>query len=94
VDVHGNAATIVADGNGLIGMDGHPDILAIACQRLVDGVVDHLEDHVMQAGAIVGIADVHTGALANRIQSLEDLDGGAVVIGGSCVVIHAHVMPG
>src|SRR5260370_30715601 len=42
-------------------------------QRRVDRVVDRLVDQMVEAvGA--GIADVHRGALANRLQSFEDLD--------------------
>ncbi len=38
-------------------------LCAVPRQGLVDGVVHHLEHHVVQAGAIVGIADVHAGSL-------------------------------
>ena len=55
-------------------VDGDHDAVAIAGQRLVDGVVDDLEHHVVQAGAVIGIADVHAGALAHRIQALQHLD--------------------
>ena len=40
---------------------------------LVDGVVENLEDTVVQA-ALVRIPDVHSGALANRLQPLEFID--------------------
>ncbi len=54
----------------------------MAGQRLVDRVVDDLVDHVMQARAVVGIADIHARPLADRVQALENLDGiGAVVVG-------------
>ena len=43
-------------------------------QGFVDGVVDHLVDHVMQARAVVGVADVHAGALADRVQPLQHAD--------------------
>src|SRR5207247_135733 len=45
-------------------------------------VVDHLVDHVMEAGAVVGIADIHARPLADRIEAFEDLDGFRVVFGG------------
>jgi hypothetical protein len=44
-------------------------------QRLVDAVVHDLVDHVVQARAVIGVADVHAGALAHRLQALENLDG-------------------
>ena len=47
--------------------------VAVAGERLVDGVVDDLVDEVVQT-ARAGRADVHAGALANRFESLEHLD--------------------
>jgi len=79
VIVHGDATAVVPYRNGTVGMDGDIDVAAVAGQGLVDGVVDHLEDHVVQARAIVGIADVHARALAHRIEALEDLDVRGIV---------------
>ena len=53
----------------------------VAGQRLVDGVVDDLVDHVMQAGAVIGVADIHARPLAHGIEALEDLDRFRAVIG-------------
>ena len=44
-------------------------------QRLVNGIVRHFEYHVMQAGTVIGIANIHAGALAHGIQPFENLDG-------------------
>ena len=62
-------------------MDHDLDVVAVAGQRLVDRVVDDLEDHVVQAGAVGRVADVHAGALAHGVQALQDLDAGGVVVG-------------
>ena len=60
----------------------HVDAVAEAGERFVDGVVDDLVDHVVKPGAVIGVADVHAGALANRLEALEDLDlVGVVVVG-------------
>src|SRR5207253_1698563 len=48
-------------------------------------VVDKLVDHVMQA-VHVGVADVHARPLANRFETLEDLDVGARVSAASLQV--------
>ena len=50
-------------------------VAGVTGQRLVDGVVHYLVDHVVQAGAVVGVADVHAGALAHCVQSLQHPDG-------------------
>ena len=70
--------------------------VGMAGQRLVDGVVDDLVDHVMEAGAIVRIADVHARTLPDGVETTQDLDRiGAVVFGlrsigiAGCVIIHA-----
>ena len=49
--------------------------VGVAGQRLVDGVVDHFVDHVVQARAVVGVADIHARPLADRVEALQDLDG-------------------
>jgi hypothetical protein len=41
--------------------------LAVTGQRFVDGIIDNLENHVVEARAIIGIANVHSRAFANRV---------------------------
>ena len=74
VDVGGDAAAVVGDRAGAIGVERHRHAVGMAGERLVDGVVHHLIDHVVQARAVIGVADVHAGALAHGVQSLQDLD--------------------
>ena len=74
LDVGRDAAAIVGDGAGAVGIEGDDDPVGIAGQRLVDGVVDDLVDHVMQARAVIGVADIHARPLAHRIEAFQDLD--------------------
>ena len=74
MDAGRDAAPVVGDGAGAVGVERHRHELRVARQRLVDGVVDHLVDHVMEAGAVVGVADIHAGALAHRVEAPQDLD--------------------
>ncbi|MNJ11611.1 hypothetical protein D3C77_57900 [compost metagenome] len=60
-------------------MDLDLNIGAVASQSLVNGVIDDLEHHVVQARAIIRIADIHPRALADRIQALQHLDIRGVV---------------
>ena len=82
VDVDGDAAAVVADGNAGIGVDLYGDGGGVACQSLVNAVVHHFVDHVVQARPIIGVADIHAGAFADRLQPLENLDGIGAVFGG------------
>ena len=62
-------------------IERHRDLGGVPGQRLVDRIVDDLVDHVVQARAVIGVADVHARALAHRIEALEDLDRLRAVIG-------------
>ena len=44
-------------------------------QRLINSVIDDLINHMVQARAVVGVADIHPGALAHGLQALENLNG-------------------
>src|SRR5690606_25321234 len=79
VNVGRNTAPVVGYRDAVVGMNGYDDVVAVAGQGFIDGVVDHLENHVMKSGAIGGVADVHAWTLADRFKALEHLDGfGAV----------------
>ncbi len=81
VHAHGNAAAVVGDRDGVVGVDRDLDVIALAGECLVDGVVHDLVDEVMQA-AHACRADVHAGPLAHRLQALEDRDVLRAVRGG------------
>jgi hypothetical protein len=74
VNVRWNAAAVIRNRYRLVGVDRDHDAIAMARQRLVDGVVHDFENHVMEAGAIIGVTDVHAGPLSHRIETLQDLD--------------------
>ena len=75
----GDAAAVVLDRDRAVEVDDDVDAIAEAGERLVDGVVDDLVDHVVQARAVIGVADVHARPLAHRLQALQDLDALFVV---------------
>ena len=74
VNVNGNAAAIVGDGDGTIGIEGDDNAIGMAGERFIDGVVHHLIDHVMEARTIVSIADIHARPLAHGVEALQHLD--------------------
>ena len=108
VDAGGNAAPVILNRDRAIGVQLDQHQIAMPGQRLVDGVVGYLEHHVVQARAIVGIANIHAGALAHRVEALEDLDriraigvgigrvgiwGAGACVGGRVFGFDCHAQP-
>ncbi len=69
MDIHRNSTAVVRHGDRLIGVDRDLDVRAVAGQRFVDRVVDDFENHVVEAGPVVGVADVHSRPLANGVKA-------------------------
>ena len=63
-------AAVVFDGDRVVVVDDNVDNAAVSGQVFVDRVVDDFVDEVMQAGAVIGIADVHAGPLAHALEAL------------------------
>ena len=73
VHVDRDAAPVVDDRAAPIRVEDRADVRAVPRQRLVDRVVDDLEDQVVEA--VAGrVADVHRRPLADGLEPLEDLD--------------------
>src|SRR5262249_54383683 len=60
-------------GERAVGVDGQLDGLGVTGERLVDRVVDHFVDEVVQP-LRADPADVHVRPLADRFEALQDLD--------------------
>ena len=73
VPVDRNAAAVVGDRHGVVDVQRHPDGVAVAGERLVDGVVDHLV-HEMMESLHAGGTDVHRRTLADGVEPFENLD--------------------
>ena len=76
-----DAPAIVGNLGGAVGIqrDGH--FVGMAGQRLVDRIVDDFVDHVVQAGPVIGVANIHAGTLADGFEALQDLDGIGAIFG-------------
>jgi len=70
VNIDRNATTVVANGNRFVRVDRHRYRVAMAGKRLIDRVIDNLEDHVVKAGAIIGVTDIHPRPLSDSLQAL------------------------
>ena len=71
--VDGDSSAVVQDGDGVVLVDGHFDMCAIAGHRLVDRVVNRLVDQVVQT-FLTDVAYIHGGALANGLKALKHLN--------------------
>ncbi|MNU42090.1 hypothetical protein D3C71_308450 [compost metagenome] len=80
VQAEGNAAAVVLDADRAVGVQRDLDLLAVARQRFVGGVVEHFLDDVQ---GVVG-PGVHARALLHGLEALEHADG-AFRIAGSGV---------
>jgi hypothetical protein len=76
--VNWDASTVVADTNPAILGDYDLNIVTIARERLIDGVIDYFIDQVMQT-ARAGRANVHSRAFSNGLEAFENLDIGRVI---------------
>src|SRR5215813_4548822 len=81
-----DAPSIVLDRDRAIVGDNDYDAVADAGHRLVNTVIDDLGHELVQA-ADVSAAYIHTGALAHRLESFEDLYLG----GGIGILLHQRL---
>src|SRR5690242_15791873 len=77
--VHGNAATVVDDGNGVVQVNGDFDLVSMTCERFVHRVVHHFVDQMVQSH-LTGGTYIHRGTFADGFHAAEDCDGVGVVV--------------
>ena len=65
VHANRNTAPVVGDGNRAVFMDRNGNMIGMTRQRFVNPVVHNFIHHMVKAGPIVGIPDIHTGTLTN-----------------------------
>ncbi len=73
VNIHGNAAAVVGNGDAPVDMKNHFDLRAVPGDGFVDAVVDQFVNQVMQA-VLPGAADVHGGTFPDRFEAFQNLD--------------------
>ena len=91
-DLDRDAAAAISHRDRVVGVDRHLDRLVIARKGLIDRVVDHLGDEVMQA-PWARRADVHTGAQPDRLEAFEHGDVLGRVAGLCLGLRHSQEMP-
>ena len=86
MNVRRDAAAIVGDRDRTIRIEGYGYDISMTGQGFIDGVVDDFVDHVMQARAVIRVADIHARTLAHGIEALENLDAVCAIFGIAAVI--------
>ena len=88
--INWDAPTIIAYAEGvrILKMNFNPTRVPSYC--FVHGIVDDFGEEMMQS-LFVRAADIHTGPLANRLQSLEDLDLARSVVATLLLLFVGHL---
>ena len=94
VNVDGNAAAVVAHRHRAVGIEHNFDGGGVPRKRLVDRVVDDFIDHVMQAGTVIGVADIHARPLAHGVEPFQDPDRFSAVFDGNGKLSIGRCLPG
>ena len=79
MNVDGDAAAIIANGDRAVHVDGNVDLVAMAGEMLVDGVVQDLGNAVMER-PFIRAADIHAGLFTHGFQAFEFAQLGGVVV--------------
>ncbi|MNI78489.1 hypothetical protein D3C73_1348640 [compost metagenome] len=75
MNVHRHATAVIADFQGMVGMQDDLHRLGVTGQGFVDAVVDDFLGEVVRPTGV----GVHAGAFAHRVEAREDFDGVCVI---------------
>ena len=89
VNVDRNAAAVVHDRDRIVDVNRYFNLGRMTSQRLVNGVVDHLVDQVVQPG-FAGRTDVHGRTKPNGLESFEHFDTAGIVNTHCCHIFTCH----
>ena len=73
MQVNRNAAAIIGNGDAVVLMNHHVDIRAVACQRLIYGIVHYLINKMMQS-TLRCAANIHARTLPDCLQPFQNLN--------------------
>lgn len=83
MDIGRDTATVIGHRARPVGIQGDGYKRGMSCQRFIDRIVHDLVDHMMQAGAVIRVTDIHAGALTNSIQTFQNTNGIRAIFGGA-----------
>ena len=71
MNVHRNTTAIVDHGDAIIDVNRYINLVAVAHQSFVNGVIHNFIDEVMKS-PFTGITNVHSWALSDRLQPFQN----------------------
>ena len=69
-----NATAVIDNAYGVVHVDCDVNLGGVARHGLVNGVVHHFVNEMMQTGAVGDVADVHARTLTNSLKTFQNLD--------------------
>ena len=73
VEIYRNTTTVILYSDGVVLIDGHLDVVAIAGHGLVNGVVYYFVNQMMQT-VLADVANVHGRTFTDSFQTFQHLD--------------------
>src|SRR6266849_10896435 len=73
MNLGGNSSPVVYYRDAIINVEGDVDVVAVAGQSFIYGIVDDLENEVMET-SLGRISNVHPRSLAHSFETFEDFD--------------------
>ena len=70
----GDPTTVVNHANRVVGVNSDHDVITMASQGFVDGIVNHLKHQMVKTSAVRSVANVHAWTLAHCFKSFQNLD--------------------
>ncbi len=78
VNADGNSASVVFNGDTVVRMDQHFNRVAMSGHGLIDAVIHHFANQVVQPGHI-HIANIHRRPESYRLKTLQNIDTTLIV---------------
>ena len=70
VNIRWDAAAIVFDLGGTIRIQRDDNTVTMSREGFVNGVIDNLVHHVVQARTVIGVPDIHARPLTHGVEAL------------------------
>jgi hypothetical protein len=75
-----NASPVIPYGKRMIGVEDDLYGVVESREMLVNRVVHHFPNAMMEGGAVMGVPEVHSWSFSNGLEPLENLDASSVIL--------------